>query len=643
VRAARYQPARGTPSRLRPAMDGEAKDLAGAWAVHAARVPWAAPVAADRLRVRVQSGRGAFVRTLAVCRDRYGSEEIAVPMRRMGRGRNGLWWEGTLHLPTRRFAYRFCLEDRSGREHWLTPEGCRHGPPGDVWFEYPYIGDADLHGVPAWAEGAIVYHIFVDRFANGDPSNDPPDVQPWGAEPTAHGFAGGDLEGIRQHLSHLASLGVQILVLTPIFASPSNHRYDTRDYFSVDPALGQTEDLRSLVHAAHGLGIRVLLDGVFHHAGAGFAPFRDACARGPASPYWDWFRVHGTRIEMNPPNYETFAHGVAAMPKLLTHQPAVRDYLLRVATHWLETAGIDGWRLDVANEVDHAFWRAFRQAVRAVAPDALLVGEIWHDPMDFLDGSELDTVTGYPWRRSVLGLCSGHLDVAGFAAAMADLGAGMTPRVQPVAMNLLGSHDTPRVRTVLGGSLPRALLAAGLQLAWPGMPCIYYGDEIGMEGGGDPQCRRCMDWSPGATGQAALSRYRTLGSLRRTHRALARGGLRELHADRERSAYAFLRTHPQGDVLVAWNGGPSPWRPRWAVGLRRLDAAAPATDGPEGAAPSTVSVAASAREDGDSAVVPPLSVGFWAWPRGRSVPARGTPIRGAGGGLDWDGALDRGD
>lgn len=327
-------------------------DSAERWSVHYARIPWATPVAQDTLRLRVAAAPGGFVRGFAQFRDRYSGSGDYAPLRPAGRTGDRQWWEGTVRLSSRRFAYRFRLEDRMGRTWWLTPEATAAGRAGDAWFEYPYIGEGDLHAVPRWAAGAVFYQIFPDRFENGDPHNDPPGIRPWGETPSSSGFFGGDLEGVRRRLPYLAELGIQGIYLTPIFSAPTNHRYDTSDYYTVDAALGTEDGLRALVGSAHALGLKVILDGVFNHCGAEFAPFRDAAAHGTASPYWDWFRVAGTHITTEPPNYETFANGIATMPKLLTHRPAVRTYLLQVATYWVETAGIDGWRLDVANEVD---------------------------------------------------------------------------------------------------------------------------------------------------------------------------------------------------------------------------------------------------------------------------------------------------
>ena len=554
------------------------------WAEHYARLPWATPLGPHDLAVRLAVARGSCRAAAAVFRDRYGGTEDIQPLSWLGDEGERSHWHGVVHLPTRRFAYRFRLEDGAGNTSWLGADGLAEMRGGTSWFQYPYVGDGDLHEIPPWAVGAVFYQIFPDRFCNGDPAIDPPGTLPWGAAPTGSSFFGGDLQGIRQRLGYLADLGVQALYLTPIFQARTNHRYDTTDYYRVDPALGTEQDLRRLLDDAHALGLRVVLDGVFNHCGAQFAPFRDAVERGRSSPYWEWFRVDGERITTDPPNYETFANRNASMPKLLTHRPGVREYILDVATHWTRF-GIDGWRLDVANEVDHAFWRIFRQAVRAVNPEALIIGEVWHDPAAFLDGSEFDTVMAYRWRRAVLDFVAGRRDAAGLAEAVARLRAATPPTVEPIMMNILGSHDTERIRTHLSGQLERTLCAAGLQLTLPGMPSIYYGDELGMEGGPEhPDARRCMEWEPSPQQRSIHARYRQLIALRKQHAALSHGGMETVESGHP-LVYAFRRTHPEGDILVAANLGEHPWHPEGDGRLGRLD--------------------------GNEDALPPLSVGLW--------------------------------
>ena len=234
--------------------------------------------------------------------------------------------------------------------------------------------------VPYWVQDAIFYQIFPDRFADGDPSNNPPNAHPWGAPPTDWGFQGGDLRGIIDKFNYLLDLGVNALYLNPIFQSSSNHRYNVSDYYAIDPKLGNSSDFRALIDVAHHNGVRVLLDGVFNHSGRGFFAFSDLLENQEKSPYRDWFHVQRFPVDAysggDAKDYQAW-WGFKSLPKLNISNPAVRRYILDVARFWIEQ-GADGWRLDVPNEIDDDdFWDEFREVVKSVNSDAYLVGEIW--------------------------------------------------------------------------------------------------------------------------------------------------------------------------------------------------------------------------------------------------------------------------
>ena len=234
--------------------------------------------------------------------------------------------------------------------------------------------------VPDWVQDAIFYQIFPDRFANGDAANDPFNVQPWGSPPQLRGFQGGDLEGVIQKLDYLHTLGINAIYLNPIFQAASSHRYDTYDYFKIDPKLGDLDAFKRLLTVAHGLGIRVIVDGVFNHCGRGFFAFQDILENESDSPYLKWFHVKGFPLnaygDQPPPNYECWWQH-KSLPKFNTDEPAVRKYLLDVSRYWIEQ-GADGWRLDVPNEInDEEFWAEFRSLVKGINPHAYTLGEIW--------------------------------------------------------------------------------------------------------------------------------------------------------------------------------------------------------------------------------------------------------------------------
>lgn len=434
------------------------------------------------------------------------------------------------------------------------------------------MGAMSSSSPPSWVQDAVFYQIFPDRFARSARLEKSPRLEPWNSRPTIHGYKGGDLLGVGEHLDYLADLGVTALYFTPLFQSASNHRYHTHDYYRVDPMLGGEEALRELLDRAHERGMRVVLDGVFNHASRGFFQFSDILENGPQSPYLDWFHVR--RFPLDPygdghPGYDAWWN-LPALPKFNTDTPAVRDFLWGVAEHWLRF-GIDGWRLDVPNEIDDdSFWQEFRRRCRSINPECYLVGEIWGEADRWLKGDQFDAVMNYPFTRSVFGFVankiddgevakSGYgriarLDAGGLARELEGQLARYRPEVTYSQLNLIGSHDTPRALTVLCDD-PQALrMAFLLLLAYPGAPCIYYGDELGLRGGHDPYCRGTIDWEDGEGQDRALHGYvRELVRLRRQHEVLRRGDFQVLHAQGD--LLLFARRLGEARAIVALNRG----------------------------------------------------------------------------------------
>ncbi|HWM34200.1 MAG TPA: glycoside hydrolase family 13 protein [Pseudolysinimonas sp.] len=372
---------------------------------------------------------------------------------------------------------------------------------------------------PAWVRDAVFYQIFPDRFANGDPSIDPEGVEAWGRRPTRGNFFGGDLAGIESRLDHIESLGANALYLTPIFEADTNHRYDTADYFRIDHRLGDLNAFRRLIAAAHARGIRVVLDAVFNHAGEGHWAFRHVYAHGADSPYASWFTVDAFPVVREPePNYAT-CMGCKYLPQINHADPAARAYLLEVARHWARE-GIDGWRLDVPFLVEHDFWREFRREVKGIDDDLYIVAEIWGTAEEWLQGDMADGAMNYPLRDLICDFADGGDHAERTASRLASLHAITPERSRGSMLNLLGSHDTPRIATRLAGEPAAIRIAVALLLTSPGAPMIYYGDEVGLEGGEDPDCRRTMPWSEHDWNAPLLDWHRRLIALRRAHPAL---------------------------------------------------------------------------------------------------------------------------
>lgn len=425
---------------------------------------------------------------------------------------------------------------------------------------------------PDWVRHAIFYQIFPDRFAKSTRVPKPSNLEPWDSKPTHYGFKGGDLLGVVEHLDYLEDLGINAIYFCPIFQSTANHRYHTHDYFRVDPILGGDEAFRQLLDEAHRRDIRIIIDGVFNHASRGFYQFNHALENGAASPYLDWFYIRGFPLhayEGKPINYDAW-WGIPALPKLNTHTPAVREFIFSVAEHWIRF-GADGWRLDVPGEIDDdAFWREFRRRVKTANPEAYIVGEIWHEAQRWLQGDQFDAVMNYLFTKLCIGYFIGdamdaHL-VSGvgyapvqplsgrdFTAALEAMLGLYDRAIRDVQMNLLDSHDTARYLSIACNDVAALKLATLCQMTLPGAPSIYYGDEIGLQGGKDPDCRRSFPWDEREWDMQLRSYFKQCIALRKRHRALRDGELRVLYADD--SVVAYLRTWGDEKVIVALNSG----------------------------------------------------------------------------------------
>jgi len=410
--------------------------------------------------------------------------------------------------------------------------------------------------VPDWVKDSVFYQIFPDRFANGDRSNDPPNVQPWGARPTTDGFQGGDLRGVIRRFDYLLDLGVSALYFTPIFQATSNHRYNTTDYYRIDPRLGRREDFDELLEIAHRNGVRVILDAVLNHSGRGFFAFQDLLENQAHSPYRDWYHVRRFPLdaygEGEAENYAAW-WGFRSLPKFNTGNPQVREFLLGVGKYWIE-AGADGWRLDVPNEIDDdSFWAEFRERVKSANPQAYLVGEIWDVNPRWVGPRHFDGLMNYPLRSALLEW------VAEAKRATTDLATGIEslltayPSEHVFASYLpLGSHDTARVRTLCGGEARKVRLMALIQFGLPGAPAVFYGDEVGLEGGKDPDSRRAFPWNEAEWEPGLRDHYLRLIGLRRKLEPLRRGEYLRLLADDAAGVYAFARkTAAQAAIVVA--------------------------------------------------------------------------------------------
>ncbi len=444
---------------------------------------------------------------------------------------------------------------------------------------------------PEWVKDAVFYQIFPDRFARSSRLSSNLNFEPWDSPPTPYGFKGGDLYGVLERLDYLQDLGITAIYFNPIFSSAANHRYHTYDYLDVDPILGSNSAFRALIDAAHARGIRSVPDGVFNHASRGFWQFHHTLENGASSPYVDWFHFDPDRLigarhfgaYPDPESREALRNGAGslkaigyqawwdlpALPKFNTRTPAVREFLWNVATHWIDF-GIDGWRLDVPTEIDDdEFWREFRRRVKSANPDAYLVGEIWHEARRWLQGDQFDAVMNYPITTACLGFFGGeHLDLketqrvgsyrdvralsAGEFADRVDWVLGLyDPAVTQAQLNLLDSHDTPRFLTSTGGDRSALRLALLFLFTYPGAPCLFYGDEIGLAGRHDPDCRKSFPWDEARWDHDLRAFVKRCIALRKAHPALRRGAYHRLYASD--SVYVFGRSLGDQRLVIALN------------------------------------------------------------------------------------------
>lgn len=410
--------------------------------------------------------------------------------------------------------------------------------------------------VPDWVQDAIFYQIFPDRFANGDPGNDPPNVQAWGSQPTIWDFQGGDLRGVIQRFDYLLDLGINAIYFNPLFQSTSNHRYNISDYYKIDHKLGDENDFSALLDVAHQNNVRVVIDGVFNHCGRGFFAFNDVLENHSYSPYIDWFHLNNVPPDAySPGDADDYAAWwkFKSLPKFNTDNPLVRRYIFDVARYWIRL-GVDGWRLDVPNEIDDdGFWSEFRQVVKLENPDAYLVGEIWDGDPDWVGPNKFDGLMNYPVREAIIELLTEIIKVDQFAEKI-NLQLDRYARKNLYAMyNPLGSHDTVRIKTELGGNQNKVKMAFLFQMAFPGAPAIYYGDEIGLEGEQDPDCRRAFPWQEDQWDQDLLTFVRQLISQRKHLSPLRRGSYEEVLVDGNTGGYGFARILGDESILIFLN------------------------------------------------------------------------------------------
>lgn len=510
--------------------------------------------------IRIQVKKDDIKEIILHYMDKYISIEMkdtrkTVPMKKIASSQFHDYYEAQIRMDMICLRYFFEFTDMHGEKayygNYEFSKECITNI--DRMFDCPQnLREEEMFEVPEWAANKVVYQIFPSRYA----ASQPVDKELWYKAPiTFTDNLHGDIRGIIDHLDYIRDLGIDVIYLTPIFKSDSCHKYDTIDYYQIDPSFGTAEDLRELVQKAHQYGIKVVLDAVFNHTGRDFFAFKDILENKEKSKYLDWYFIDKFPLDTEPgqaPNFKCFGY-YGGMPKLNLKNPEVEKYVTDVACYWLKECDIDGWRMDVGDEISHYFWKHFRRAVKAVKKDALIIGEIWHYAGDFLEGDEWDTVMNYPFYLNLIDLLADEkIDVSRFIQNLGYMKGRLNKKCYPLMWNLIDSHDTARFLHLCNNK-QKQHLAAAFQLLMPGMPMIYYGDELAMPGANDPDCRRGMYWDEEYRDNEMLEWYKRLIQVRRTHACIVEGELAETITSDEDGTIVLIRKNTEETVALIFN------------------------------------------------------------------------------------------
>lgn len=464
------------------------------------------------------------------------------------------YYEVTLDIDVVCLRYFFEIKDTAGNTAYYGNHNFYSECITDLdrMFDCPQnLREEEMFVLPDWAKNKVVYQIFPSRFATDKEVSD----EEWYQSPIGHqADLKGSLRGIINHLDHIKSLGADVIYMTPVFSSNSSHKYNIDDYYTIDPSFGTKEDLKELVEKAHHMGMYVILDGVFNHTAVDFFAFRDIREKKEQSKYLNWYYINDFPLVMEwgkKPNYKTFSYA-GMMPKLNLQNKETADFVIDVAAYWIRECDIDGWRLDVADEINHAFWKRFRREIKAVKKDILIVGEIWHFAGDFLEGDEWDSIMNYQFYHAVKDLVAlGQMNAASFMGSLNFMKGNLNQSLEGYLWNFIDTHDTERFLHSVQQDVRKQKLAAALQLLLPGMPMIYYGDEVGMRGGPDPDCRRGMLWDERRQDKELFCYYQTLIRIRHEYPVLTEGEIAVQYAKNDAGLiYIERRLENQSILLI---------------------------------------------------------------------------------------------
>ena len=515
----------------------------------------------DLFVIRVQVKKDDMKEIFLHCEDKYIPMECkdtrkTILMKKIATSQFHDYYEAQLQMHLICLRYYFEFTDTQGEKiyygNYEFSKECITNR--DRMFDCPQnLREEEMFEVPDWAANKVVYQIFPARFA----ASQQVDKEQWYKAPiSSMDDLHGDLRGIIEHLDHVQNLGIDVLYMTPVFKSNSSHKYDTIDYYQIDPSFGTTEDLRELVQEAHKRGMKIVMDAVFNHTGREFFAFEDIMEKGEKSKYLDWYYIEKFPLKSERgeiPNYKCFGY-YGGMPKLNLKNPEVEKFITDVACYWIKECNIDGWRMDVGDEISHYFWKNFRRAVKAVKKDMLIIGEIWHYAGDFLEGDEWDTVMNYPFYLNLIDLLADEkIQVSQFVQNLGYLKGRLNKKCYPLMWNLIDSHDTARFLHLCNENKKKQHLAAAFQLLLPGMPMIYYGDEFAMPGANDPDCRRGMYWDEEYQDKEMYEWYKRLIQVRKSHACIVEGELAGSVTEDEEGTIVLIRKNGEETIAMIFN------------------------------------------------------------------------------------------
>ncbi len=459
--------------------------------------------AEDILTIRIRSTKGDVEKINLYYGDRAYPENPVVftkiNMEKIASDEFFDYYSATFKSPYTRVCYYFELIDNEEKIYYFA-DLFLNEIPKERWefYQFPFIRREELQDVPSWLKESIVYNIFPDSFASSKEciENNITEMKYEGNEIKTR--LGGTIKGVHENLDYIQDMGFNCIYFNPIFVAGEYHKYDLLDYFHISPNLGSDEEFKNLVDDIHKRGMKVIIDGVFNHCSWYFFAFDDVVKNGKDSKYVDWF--YGLEFPVirpdddSKPNYSCFAYE-KKMPKLNTSNPEVLDYFSKVARYWIEEFGVDGWRIDVANEVDKSFWRAFKKSCNIADPDSILIGEIWENAETWIAPDLFDSAMNYDFRRHLRDFVAlNKIDAKGFEARISQMLLRYPTGMLEGQLNLLDSHDVSRFLYLCENDVEKMKLALVYLFTSKGVPCVFYGDELGISGVEEFEYRAAMPW-----------------------------------------------------------------------------------------------------------------------------------------------------